>query len=213
VIIHIGNQKGGCGKSTIAVNLASYLANLNKDVIIVDADRQATCSNWALDRYENADLPKVNHVQAFDNIRDVVLDLGKRYEYVIVDSAGRDSRELRTGITAANLLLIPFRPSQADLDVMPKMNEVILQAKDMFNPSLKCLAVFNMVPTNPLVKEEQEAREYMLDYPDIQVLDTTIADRKVYRDAMSVGKGVVEMENDKAIQEVKNLWEDLKHGS
>lgn len=209
MIIQIANIKGGCGKSTLTTNLASLLVTQGKDVIIVDADRQATSSNWALDRIET-DKPKVNHVQAFDNIRDTLVDLGKRYEYVLVDAGGRDSRELRTGMTAANLLLIPFRPSQPDLDVLPGLQEIITLSKD-YNPSLSVRAVLTLAPTNPSVKEVEEAKEYLKDYQDIQLLNTIIRDRKIYRDAMSLGYGVVEMNNEKATNEIQQLWEEI-HG-
>lgn len=209
MIILIANIKGGCGKSTLTTNLASLLATLNKDVIIVDADRQATSSNWALDRQET-EKPKVHHVQVFDNIRDTILDLGKRYQYVLVDAGGRDSRELRTGMTAADILLIPFRPSQPDLDVLPSLVEIIKISKD-YNPELKIKAVLSLAPTNPSGKEIVEAADYLADYQDVTVLNTIIRDRKIYRDAMSLGFGVTEMNNEKASEEIKQLWEEI-HG-
>lgn len=209
MIIQIGNIKGGCGKSTLTVNLAAMLAQQGKDVMIVDADRQGTSSNWALDRQETS-LPKVHHVQVFDNIRDTLLDLGKRYEYVLVDAGGRDSRELRTGMTAANLLLVPFRPSQPDLDVLPALQEIITLSKD-YNPNLKARAVLTLAPTNPSVKEVEEAQGYLSDYQEIALLKSIIRDRKVYRDAMSAGQGVVELDNSKAKDEINQLWEEI-HG-
>ena len=108
MIILIGSQKGGCGKSTTAANICAELARQGKDVILVDADRQGTASNWVTDRNGQENLPVVHSIQKFDNIRETLLDLAKRYEYVVVDSAGRDSRELRTGMTAAHVLLVPF---------------------------------------------------------------------------------------------------------
>lgn len=209
MIIQIGNIKGGCGKSTLTVNLAALLASKGKDVIIVDADRQGTSSNWTLDRQE-LDLPRVHHVQAFDNIRDTVLDLGKRYEYVLVDAGGRDSRELRTGLTAADVLLVPFRPSQPDLDVLPSLQEIITLSRD-YNPKLKVRAVLTLAPTNPSVKEVEEAQEYLGDYHELLLLKSIIRDRKVYRDSMSIGRGVIEMDNDKAKLEINQLWEEI-HG-
>jgi len=207
MIIQIGNIKGGCGKSTLTTNLAALLAVQGKDVIIVDADRQATSSNWALDRQE-LDLPKVHHVQAFDNIRDTVRDLDKRYEIVIVDAGGRDSRELRTGILAADILIVPFRPSQPDLDVLPSLQEILQLSFDM-NPKLKAFAVLSLASTNPSVKEIDEAVEYLKDYPEIKLLSSLVYDRKIYRDAISEGRGVVEMDNLKAKFEITTLMEEI----
>lgn len=208
MIILIGSQKGGCGKSTTAVNICAALAQNGADVVLVDADRQCTAANWALDRSANSDLPTVHCVQKYENIRDTLIDLDKRYEFVIVDAAGRDSRELRTGMTAANILLVPFRPSQPDLDTLPNLREIIVTARDL-NPELVVFGLITMAPTNPVINETEEAKEYLQDYPEIQLLNTIIRDRKVYRDAMSDGLGVVEMTNPKATEEIKGLIKEV----
>jgi chromosome partitioning protein len=211
MIVLIGSQKGGCGKSTTAVNICAYLAKNGHDIVLVDADRQCTAANWAMDRSVKKDLPVVNCVQKYENIRETLLDLDKRYEYVIVDAAGRDSRELRTGMTAANILLVPFRPSQPDLDTLPNLQQIITQAKDL-NPDLKVYGLITMAPTNPVVQEAEEAREYLQDYPEIQLLNTIIRDRKIYRDAQSEGLGVVEMDNPKATEEITSLMKEIFNG-
>jgi len=208
MIILIGSQKGGSGKSTTSVNIAALLAGKGKDVVLVDADRQSTAANWASDRDELEDVGKVHCVQKYDNIRETLSDLKGRYEYVVVDAAGRDSKELRTGLTAADILVIPFRPSQPDLDTLPKMVELIDQAKD-FNPDLEVYGLITMAPSNPMVNEAKEAKAYLSDYPDIKLLKTIIRDRKVYRDAMSEGLGVVEMKNPKAKEEVQLLVSEV----
>ena len=204
MIILIGSQKGGCGKSTTAVNLCSELACNNKDIVLVDADRQCTAANWALDRAQNPKLPTVHCVQKYENIRDTLLALDKRYEYVVVDAAGRDSRELRTGMTAAHILIVPFRPSQPDLDTLPRFQEIIIQARDL-NPKLKVYGLLTMTPTNPQIQEKKEAQDYLSDFPEFELLQSSLCDRKVYRDAMSEGLGVVEMNNKKAQSEVQAL--------
>lgn len=208
MIVLIGSQKGGCGKSTTAVNICAELARNGQDVVLVDADRQCTAANWAMDRANNASLPVVHCVQKYENIRETLLDLDKRYGYVVVDAAGRDSRELRTGMTAAHILVVPFRPSQPDLDTLPKMQEIITQARDL-NPALIVKGLLTMAPTNPVIHEAEEAREYLMDYPEILLMETVIRDRKVYRDAMSEGQGVVEMDNPKATDEIQALLREI----
>ena len=208
MIILVGSQKGGCGKSTTAVNISAVLAYEGKDVVLVDADRQCTAANWALDRAQHSELPTVHCVQKYENIRETLLDLNKRYEYVIVDAAGRDSRELRTGLTAAHILIVPFRPSQPDLDTLPRLQEIVIQAKDL-NPELKVYGLLTMTPTNTMIKEEEEAQGYLSDYPEFELLNSSLCDRKVYRDAMSEGMGVVEMTNRKARDEVHALRKEV----
>ncbi len=208
MILLIGSQKGGCGKSTTAVNICAELANNGQDVVLLDADRQCTSANWAMDRSSHDALPVVHCIQKYEKIRETLQDLDKRYEYIVVDTAGRDSRELRTGMTAAHVLLVPFRPSQPDLDTLPNLQEIITQAKDL-NPGLVVYGLLTMAPTNPVVHEVDEAQEYLQDYSEIKLLKTIIRDRKVYRDAMSEGMGVIEMNNSKATEEIKSLVKEL----
>jgi chromosome partitioning protein len=208
MIILIGSQKGGCGKSTTAVNISAALVNKNKDVILVDADKQPTSANWCLDRNEIKDIPVVQCVQKYENIKDTLIDLNSRYEYVIVDTAGRDSRELRTAMLSADLMIIPFKPSQPDLDTLPKLQEVIQQAQDI-NPKLKVKALLTMCPTNPMVNEKSEAQDYLKEYPEISLLKSFICERKIYRDSMNIGKGAVELDNIKAKNEINQLIDEV----
>ena len=207
MIILIGSQKGGCGKSTLAVNIAAELTRLGRDVVMVDADRQGTSRRWAQDRDET-NYPPVHCVAQYDNIRPSLLDLDQRYEFVLVDAAGRDSRELRTGMTAADVLLTPFRPSQPDLDTLPHLVEVITEAKDI-NPDLVCRAVLTLAPTNPKINETREAEEYLAEFPELVLCQSIIRDRKAYRDAIAEGAGVVEWKDAKAKEEIQLLVQEL----
>lgn len=207
MIILIGSEKGGVGKSTIATNLSAYLATKGKDVILVDSDRQGTSSNWFEDRMSTA-LPKIENVSKYDNIKQTLIDLNKRYEYVIVDSQGRDSVELRTGLLVADICITPVRPSQADLDTIYRMVRLINTAKEI-NESLKCFCVLTQAPTNPVITEIEESKKYINNINDLFLTNTIICERKVYRDALASGAGVMEMNNEKAEKEMIGLCEEI----
>lgn len=207
MILLIGSQKGGCGKSTIAINIAAYLAKHNKDIVLVDADPQQSSANWVKDR-DDTNLPKVHCVQRYGDIKNTLKDLDSRYDYVIVDVAGHDSKELRTAMLTAHYLVVPFRPSQFDLDTLPHLSEVIDQAKS-FNEELKPFGLLTLAPTNPSVSEVQQANDYLTDFPLFTALSSVIHDRKVYRDVTAEGKGVVESNNPKAIEEFEAFMKEL----
>ena len=207
MIILIGSQKGGCGKSTLAVNITAELTRQGKDVVLVDADRQGTASRWAQDR-ANSKYTHIPCVSQFDNIHPTLNDLNTKYDYVVCDVAGRDSRELRTGMLAADVLVAPFRPSQPDLDTLPHLAEVVIQARDM-NPDLKCYAVLTLAPSNPQIHEASEAKEYLADFPEFQLCKSIVRDRKAYRDTISEGAGVVEWKDGKAKAEIQLLVQEF----
>lgn len=208
MVILIGSQKGGCGKSTLVVNLCVELARLGKDVILVDADKQRTASSWAMDRQSVEGLPIINCLQEYDDISETLYGLDKRFEYVVVDAAGRGSQELLTGITAADLMVVPFRPSQPDIDTLPMLNEIIIRAKYL-NPKLIVKLVLTMASSNPKVSDTQEAQTYLTEFPELQLAKQIICDRKAYRDCMSAGLGVVEINNSKAKTEIQLLLQEL----
>ena len=91
------------------------------------------------------------------------------------------------------------------------MVEMLTDAQ-LINPSLVGKAVITMSPTNPQVNELENAWEFFTDFQRISLLNTVICDRKVYRDAGSLGLSVIEMDNEKATHEINTLWEELKNG-
>ena len=121
-IILVACQKGGSGKTTTTVNVATELARLGHDVLIVDCDKTTKSSTtWAQDRAQDDSLPRVHAIQKTGNVREALKDLATRYDYVVVDAPGHDSQEMRTAMTVADLMVIPTRPSQFDLDTLPGM--------------------------------------------------------------------------------------------
>ncbi len=208
MILLVGAEKGGVGKSTIACNLAVHLAGEAVDVVILDTDTQATCAHFAERRNELGHRPEILCLQRTGDVGAALRDLARRYRVVVVDAGGRDSRELRSAIAVADLLLTPIRASQADLETLPTMNTLVNLAKP-FNPSLQAFAVLSMAPSNPAIREVEEARELLADFDQLTLAKTVIRDRKVYRDALLGGRGVVEMGNGTARAEIQLLAQEF----
>jgi chromosome partitioning protein len=208
MIITIGAEKGGVGKSTIASNLAVYLSCEGVDVVVVDTDAQATCGKFIERRDEASFLPAIPCVQRTGSVAATLRDLQKRYQVVVVDAGGRDSQELRTAMAVSNLLIVPTRASQADLETLPKVNELVSLARGL-NPDLKAVAVLSMAPSNPVIAEVADARELLAQFDQLELSGNIIRDRKVYRDALLAGKGVVELGNSQARAEIQLLAQEF----
>lgn len=208
MILLIGAEKGGVGKSTFATNLAVHLASEDVDVILVDTDSQATCARFVERRTEAGIQPAVHCVQRTGDVSAALRDLGRRYQVVIADAGGRDSKELRTAAAVADLMLVPTRASQADLETLPKVNELVGLARAL-NPGLQAYAVLSMAPTNPVIREVEDAQELLAEFDELKLASTVVRDRKVFRDALLGGKGVVEMDNGQAKAEIQLLADEF----
>jgi len=208
MILLVAAEKGGVGKSTIASNLAVYLAHGGVDVVLVDTDGQTTGARFIGRRDEAGITPAIPCVQRTGEVASTLRDLARRYQVVVVDAGGRDSREMRSAMAVANLLLVPTRASQADLETFPKMNELIGLARGL-NPELKALAVLSIAPSNPVIREVEGARQLLAEFDQLELADTIIRDRKAYRDALLAGKGVTELDNSQARAEIQLLAQEF----
>jgi len=206
MIILIGCNKGGAGKTTTATNIAVGLASTGADICMVDADPQRSAARWHQDREENNITPKLTLVEKLDNISNTLESLRPRFDHVIVDVAGRNSRELITGGAVADLIVAPHQASQLDLDTMGELEFQTSRLRTM-NPSLNVLIYQAMASTNPLVRdiERSEFLDYVSELEDFKSLKSIGYFRKAYRDAIPDGRSVLEMANQAASNEIRSL--------
>lgn len=149
MIVIIGSNKGGVGKTTTAVNLATALAMKGNDICLVDADPQRSASRWYAER-EVAELkPLITLIEKRDNITQTLKTLGEKFDHVIVDVAGRNSRELITGAVVADIIIAPHQCSQLDLDTLGELQDQVVRVRDL-NPELKVLAYHTWLVRIPL---------------------------------------------------------------
>lgn len=210
MITIIGCNKGGAAKTTTAVNIAVGLALSGKDVCLVDADVQRSASRWYAEREAAGLTPSITLIEKRDNISQTLRSLDEKFDHVIVDVAGRNSRELITGGTVAHQIIAPHQCSQLDLDTMVELQQQLESMRDL-NPDLKAYCYQSMATTNPLLQgnERHEFLEYVREFEGLTPLTATACYRKVYRDVMSEGKSVLETSNEKAKAEVLALLNEV----
>lgn len=215
MIILIGSEKGGTGKTTLTTNLAAMRVQQGHDVLLVDTDRQGSASAWSATR-DTGDLPRVPTVQKFGkSVTTELKGLANKYEDILVDAGGRDSTELRASLLAANRIYMPLIPSQIDVWTLGVMQNMIEESQ-LYNPTLQPFFVISKAPTNPVVKEVQEVQEAISDIENIPPCASIIRERITYRKAPRSGMGITELappEKDaKAITELTALYEEIFNG-
>ena len=172
MITVVGGNKGGSGKTTIASNLAIALANKGREVCLLNGDLQRTAAKHHAEREAAGLLPAITLVEKFDNLTQTLQALNEKFDDVIVDVAGRNSKEFITSGVVAHQIIAPLQCSQPDLDTLTELEQQIDAMRNL-NPELKVYCLQSMATTNPVLRgnERKEFLEYLEEFPTIQVLD------------------------------------------
>ena len=200
--IAVCNQKGGVGKTTLAVNLTVHLAD--QGFQLVDADRQESAYLWAKIRAETGIKPEIQTKRLHKP------SLHKELSgNAVVDCGGRDSDVLRSALLAADLVLIPARPSQFDLWSLENMDQLIADAKE-FNQKIRAVVVWNQAAAMPQVKDHKKAGAFVKELDNMTLAKTTLKSRIAYAHAISEGQSVQEFApNSKAAAESLKFFREI----
>ncbi len=171
------NQKGGAGKSTIAVHLARWLCKKRESVLVVDADAQCSSSKW-LDRLEQ-EIP-CQVLQSPDALLDGLPTLSEKHEWVIVDGPAALSETTRAVILAADLALVPCQPTGVDLESASDTVRLIHQAQRIRQGQPQAVLFVNRAVKGTKLKDE--AIEVLKLMPGVNVLETVIHQRQIIAD-------------------------------
>ena len=116
MITAVIGEKGGCGKSTIAVHLAGWRRAAGHEVLLIDSDRQGTATLWAEAR-DDRGLAVPDTVQQFGrSIRRTALGFSRRYDDIVIDVAGGDEVAIATSLRIAQQAIVPFQPNELERD-------------------------------------------------------------------------------------------------
>src|SRR4051794_21723290 len=144
MIIVLAQTKGGVGKSTLAVNLTIERARGGRDVLLVDADEQATATDFTALRTEKLGNPGYTAIALSGaGVRTQVLQMRPKFGDIIIDAGGRDTAGLRAALTIADVALVPFQPRSFDLWTLEKVVSLITEAKPYRQTPLKAVAILN----------------------------------------------------------------------
>jgi len=205
-IITVANQKGGAGKTTIAMQIAATAARRGLRTAVCDADPQGTALRWAAAAEEHRVFPAdvFSLAAAGKQLHRELVRYVDRYDVIVVDCPPSvESVAARSALLVSNLVLVPVIPSPLDVWASVGIRELIDQCS-INNEGLLARIVLNQVePRTNLAKEVIEA----LDEFGIEILSSRLGHRTAYRASAAFGQSVHDFGSQAttAIEEVEAL--------
>ncbi|GBD44919.1 Chromosome-partitioning ATPase Soj [bacterium HR40] len=195
-VITFVTQKGGSGKTTLCTNLAVVAERHGVRTLLLDLDPQASAEAWY--QLRDAPTPKLVRLGAADLPRALELARGQGFDWVLIDTPGRDEPAVAAAVRAADFCLVPCRPTPPDLTAQPATVATIRRLDRPF------AFILNQTPPRGFRIREAQAGLAVLG----PVATVTVVARSVFQDAHGVGLGVLEYEPDgKAAADILALWQ------
>lgn len=189
-VISVLNQKGGVGKTTLTVHLATALARAGERVLLVDADPQGSALDWSAARPEGplfpvAGLPK-------PSLHKDLPALAVDYTYVLIDGPPRVYDVARSAILASDLVLVPVQPSPYDVWAAKEIVDLLGEAS-VFKPSLKSAFVVNRKITNTAIG--RDVIDALAEYP-VPVIEAAVCQRVSFAETAARGQTIYDLPTD-----------------
>lgn len=207
MIISVLNQKGGVGKTTLSIHIASTLALAGHSVLLIDADVQRSALDWAASR-EADPLFSVVGISTNTIHKEVKL-LEAKYDYIVIDGPPRVYDVAKSTIAASDFVVIPVQPSPYDVWSAKEVVDLINEVKSTLSGYKKIHAAFVINRKIPKTIIGRDVEDAMAQY-NLPVLPTNVYQRVVYAETAASGTSAIEDDpNSQAGLEIKSLVEEI----
>lgn len=206
MLITTAGQKGGPGKSTAAVNLATWRARQGRRPLLVDADPHSkSASGWASRRLRCGTEPPIACVNLYgETLIEQIAQVSGGFDDVVIDVGGADSVELRAALAKADVAVVPCIPSGFDLPTLRALDQLVKLARGL-NQKLRAAVILNAVSTNPRDNDATEAREALAALSALEVLPGQLSHRVAFLRCAKTGASVFDMRDPLAQREAEAI--------
>jgi len=207
MIVALLNQKGGVGKTTLALHLAGEWARRGKRVTLIDADPQGSALDWSQQRVREGGSRLFGVVGlARDTLHREAPEIARNVDHVIIDGPPRVAALMRSALLAADLVLIPVQPSPFDGWASAEILSLLAEAK-IYRPQLAARFVLNRCGARTIIA--RETAETLADH-DPPLLASRIGQRVIFADTAQTGRLVFEVDEDgPAAREIAALTAEI----
>ena len=204
MVISLLNQKGGVGKTTLALHLAAALAENGLRVQLLDADPQGSALDWSAMRGSEAAFSIVGLPRPI--LHREAPRLTQIYDHLIIDGPPRVYEVARSAILASDVVLIPVQPSPYDVWAAKEIVELLREASS-FKENLKSAFVINRKIVNTAIG--RDVSEALSGY-NLPVLQSQICQRVAFAESAALGQTVLESDPQSlAAQEIRALAAEI----
>jgi chromosome partitioning protein len=204
--IAIANQKGGTGKTTLALNLAAGLLRRGS-TLVLDADPQASISQWVGMNDDSKHLPAVLPL-AQDEAPARIAQGARGHRYLVVDCPPTlQTATVKDVLNVVDVVLIPIQPSPVDLWASVEISAMVRDSR-RHNPQLKAFVVLNQLDSRNALSRSMHEALAELEFPTLRA---GIARRAAYRNAAVEGTSVYGLghRGQAAAREIEAIIEEL----
>lgn len=208
-IITIASQKGGAGKSTFAVNLATLANEEGAPALLIDTDPQGSISVWRKLRSTRTPILVPCRTDELGKVLDTARRQGS-IDWVFIDGPPQNGEEIAAMMEASTLVLIPTRPALFDLASVAATIGMARSVQRPFFVALNAVPPKRGITEQPAVLAARKAIKEM----GAPLWRGAVAQRTVYTQALASGESVTEFEaGGAAADEMRLLWRDVSEAA